>query len=58
MTTLRQRSLRQLLGRVGWVLRHPARYVGRFGFGAFQMLFLPALVTGALVTTLYTGRSR
>lgn len=58
MTTMPQRSLRQLLGRVGWVLRHPVKYVGRFGFGAFQVLFLPVLVTGTTLTTLYAGRLR
>jgi hypothetical protein len=58
MTTMRQGSLRQLLGQVGWVLRHPAKYVGRFGFGAFQMLFLPVLVTGTTLTMLYTGQLR
>ncbi|MEV6589835.1 hypothetical protein [Streptomyces acidicola] len=56
MTTVRQRSRRQLLSQAGWVLRHPARYVARFGFGAFQVLFLPVLVTGATLATLYTGR--
>jgi hypothetical protein len=58
MTTMRQGLLRQLLGQVGWVLRHPAKYVGRFGFGAFQVLFLPVLVTGATLTTLYMGQLR
>ena len=59
MTTMRQRPpLRQILGQIGWVLRHPAKYVGRFGFGAFQVLFLPVLVTGTTLTTLYTGQIR
>ncbi|MFF7309579.1 hypothetical protein [Streptomyces sp. NPDC008137] len=58
MTTMRQRPLRQLLGQTGWVVRHPAKYVGRFGFGAFQVLFLPVLVTGTTLTTLYTGQLR
>lgn len=58
MTNKRQRPLRQLLGQVGWVLRHPVTYFGRFGFGAFQVLFLPVLVTGATLTTFYTGQSR
>ncbi|MGW3848680.1 hypothetical protein [Streptomyces fagopyri] len=58
MTTLRQGVLRQLLGQVGWVLRHPATYVGRFGFGTFQVLFLPVLVTGTTLTTLYAGQFR
>jgi len=58
MTTMRQRPLRQLLSQIGWVVRHPAKYVGRFGFGAFQVLFLPVLVTGTTLTTLYTGQLR
>ncbi|MER6121744.1 hypothetical protein ABT173_03390 [Streptomyces sp. NPDC001795] len=58
MTTMRQRPLRQLLGQIGWVLRLPAKYVGRFGFDAFQVLFLPVLVTGTTLTTLYTGQIR
>ncbi|MFF0014719.1 hypothetical protein [Streptomyces sp. NPDC005374] len=58
MTTVRQGVLRQLLDQVGWVLRHPATYVGRFGFGTFQVLFLPALVTGTTLTTLYAGQFR
>ncbi|MFE3659691.1 hypothetical protein [Streptomyces sp. NPDC059165] len=58
MTSMRQGVLRQLLGQVGWVLRHPAKYVGRFGFGAFQVLFLPVLVTGTTLTMLYTGQLR
>jgi hypothetical protein len=56
MTTKRQRFLRQLLGQVGWELRHPATYVGRFGFGAFQVLLLPVLATGTTLTMLYTGQ--
>ncbi|MEU9453076.1 hypothetical protein [Streptomyces sp. NPDC048277] len=58
MTTMRLRPLRQLLSQIGLVLRHPARYVGRFGFGAFQVLFLPVLVTGTALTTLYAGQIR
>ncbi|WP_431991940.1 hypothetical protein [Streptomyces albogriseolus] len=58
MTTMRQRPLRQMLGQIGWVLRHPAKYASRFGFGAFQVLFLPVLVTGTTLTTLYTGHIR
>ncbi|MDO0935151.1 hypothetical protein QQY66_27060 [Streptomyces sp. DG2A-72] len=38
------------------VLRHPARYLGRFGFGAFHVLFLPVLVTSTTLNTLYTGQ--
>ncbi|MFI5796839.1 hypothetical protein [Streptomyces sp. NPDC051677] len=53
---MRQGFLRQLLGQVGWVLRHPATYVGRFGFGTFQVLFLPVLVIGTTLTMLYTGQ--
>ena len=56
MITMRQGFLRRLLGQVGWVLRHPATYVGRFGFGAFQVLLLPVLVTGTTLTMLYTGQ--
>ncbi|WP_460080746.1 hypothetical protein [Streptomyces variabilis] len=55
---MRQRSLLRLLGQVGWALGHPATYVGRFGFGTFQVLFLPVLVTGTTLTTLYAGQSR
>lgn len=55
---MRQRPLVRLLDQVRWVLRHPATYVGRFGFGAFQVLFLPVLVTGTTLTTLYTGQFR
>ncbi|MDX3308888.1 hypothetical protein P1S61_07185 [Streptomyces sp. ME08-AFT2] len=55
---MRQRPLVQLLDQVGWVLRHPATYVGRFGFGTFQVLFLPVLVTGTTLTTLYAGQFR
>ncbi|MET9448161.1 hypothetical protein [Streptomyces cinerochromogenes] len=55
---MRQRPLVRLLDQVGWVLRHPATYVGRFGFGTFQVLFLPVLVTGTTLTTLYTGQFR
>ncbi|CAM5467681.1 ABC transporter permease OS=Streptomyces aurantiogriseus OX=66870 GN=GCM10010251_22690 PE=4 SV=1 [Streptomyces aurantiogriseus] len=58
MTTMRQGSLRQLLGQVGRALRRPAKYVGRFGFGALQVLFLPVLVTGTTLTTLYAGQIR
>ncbi|MEV6763876.1 hypothetical protein AB0N16_25225 [Streptomyces sp. NPDC051105] len=58
MTTMRRRPLRQLLGQIGLVLRHPAKYVGRFGFGALQVLFLPVLVTGTALTTLYAGQIR
>ena len=58
ITTLRRWPLRQLQGQIVWVLRHPAKYVGRFGFGAFQVLFLPVLVTGTTLTTLYTGQLR
>jgi hypothetical protein len=58
MTTMRKGVLRQLLAQVGWVLRHPATYVGRFGFGTFQVLFLPVLVTGTTLTTLYAGQFR
>lgn len=58
MATVRQGFLRQLLGQAGWVLRHPAKYVGRFGFGALQVLFLPALATGTTLTMLYTGPLR
>ncbi|MER6566303.1 hypothetical protein ABT288_08965 [Streptomyces sp. NPDC001093] len=55
---MRQRTLRQLLGQVAWVLRHPANYLARFGFDAFQVLFLPVLVTGTALTTLYAGQLR
>ncbi|MET9085537.1 hypothetical protein ABZX77_27245 [Streptomyces sp. NPDC004237] len=55
-TTRRQGSLRQRLGRGGRALRHPAKYVGRFGFGSFPVLFLPVLVTGRTLTTLYAGQ--
>ncbi|GAB2328391.1 hypothetical protein STREPTOSP366_35700 [Streptomyces variabilis] len=58
MARMRQRSLLRLLGQVGWALGHPATYVGRFGFGTFQVLFLPVLVTGTTLTTLYAGQSR
>lgn len=58
MARMRQRSLLQLLGQVGWVLRHPATYIGRFGFGAFQVLFLPFLVTATTLTTIYAGQFR
>jgi hypothetical protein len=58
MTSMRQGFLRQLPGQVGWVLRHTAKHVGRFGFGAFQVLFLHVLVTGTTLTMLYTGRLR
>jgi uncharacterized protein (DUF934 family) len=58
MARMRQRRLLQLLDQVGWVLRHPATYVGRFGFDAFQVLFLPVLVTGTTLTTLYAGQFR
>ena len=58
MARMRQRSLPQLLDQVGWVLRHPATYIGRFGFGTFQVLFLPVLVTGTTLTTLYSGQFR
>lgn len=57
-TTMRQGFLRQLLGQVGWVLRHPAEYADRFGFGAFQVLLLPVLVTGTTLTTLCAGQLR
>ncbi|MGW7237035.1 hypothetical protein [Streptomyces sp. NPDC054804] len=46
------------MDQVGRALRHPAKYVGRFGFGSFQMLFLPVLVTGTALTTLYAGQIR
>ncbi|MFF5496281.1 hypothetical protein [Streptomyces aquilus] len=55
---MRHRLLLRLLDQVGWVLRHPATYVGRFGFGTFQVLFLPVLVTGTTLTTLYVGQAR
>jgi hypothetical protein len=58
MTTMWGRPLRHLLIQAGSVLRHPVKYVGRFGFGSFQLLFLPVLVTGAALTTLYAGQSR
>lgn len=58
MTSMRRGFLRQMLSQLGWVLRHPAKYVGRFGFDAFQVLFLPVLVTGATLTTLYAGQFR
>ncbi|GGS15150.1 hypothetical protein GCM10010269_62960 [Streptomyces humidus] len=58
MARMRQRPLLRLLDQVGWVLRHPVTYVGRFGFGTFQVLFLPVLVTGTTLTMLYTGRLR
>ncbi|MER6076994.1 hypothetical protein [Streptomyces sp. NPDC001833] len=58
MTTVRQGFLRQQLGQVGRALRHPAKYVGRFGFGSFQVLFLPVLVTGTTLTMLYAGQIR
>ncbi|MEW2300045.1 hypothetical protein AB0958_08690 [Streptomyces sp. NPDC006655] len=58
MTTVRQGFLRQRLDQVGRALRHPAKYVGRFGFGSFQVLFLPVLVTGTALTTLYAGQIR
>lgn len=58
MARRRQRPLVRLLDQVGWVLRHPATYVGRFGFGTFQVLFLPVLVTGTTLTTLYAGQFR
>ncbi|MFF0106107.1 hypothetical protein [Streptomyces hirsutus] len=58
MTTMRQRSLRQLLDQVGWVLRHPVAYARRFGFGAFQVLLLPVLVTSTTLTTFYAGQFR
>lgn len=56
MARMRQRLLLRLLGQVRWVLRHPATYVGRFGFGTFQVLLLPVLVTGTTLTMLYTGQ--
>jgi len=40
------------------VARRSATYVGRFGFGTFQVLFLPVLVTGTTLTTLYAGQFR
>ncbi|MFE9613722.1 hypothetical protein [Streptomyces sp. NPDC006012] len=55
MTTRRQRSFRPLLGQIGRALRHLAKYIGRFGFDAFQVLFLPVLVTGATLATFYAG---
>ncbi|WP_333761924.1 hypothetical protein [Streptomyces sp. IBSBF 2390] len=55
MARMRQRLLLRLLGQVRWVLRHPATYVGRFGFGTFQALFLPVLVIVTALTTLHTG---
>ncbi|MFF3919506.1 hypothetical protein ACFYZB_40005 [Streptomyces sp. NPDC001852] len=58
MTTMRQRTLRQLLGQVAWMLHHPAKYLARFGFDAFQVLFLPVLVTGTAMTTLFAGQLR
>jgi hypothetical protein len=58
MARMRQRSLLQLLSQIGWVLQHPATYVSRFGFGTFQVLFLPVLVTSTTLTTLYAGQSR
>ncbi|MFF4059240.1 hypothetical protein ACFYZ8_21190 [Streptomyces sp. NPDC001668] len=58
ITIMRQWPLRQLLGQIGWVLRHPAKYAGRFGFGAFQVLLLPVLVTGTTLAMLYTGQIR
>jgi hypothetical protein len=58
MARMRQRSLLHLLRQAGWVLRHPATFVGRFGFGTFQRLFLAALLAGTTLTTLYVGQVR
>jgi hypothetical protein len=46
------------LARLGYVLRHPRWYAQRFGFGAFQVLFLPALVVGTLVLALCLGHQQ
>jgi hypothetical protein len=48
---MRQGSARQLLKRIGWVVRHPAKYDARFGFSTFQVLLLPVLVTAATFST-------
>lgn len=58
MTAQRRQTSRPLLHRAAWVLRHPVRYVGRFGFGAFQVLLLPVLAAGAALTTFYAGQIR
>lgn len=44
------------LARLWYVLRHPRRYARRCGFGTFQILLLPAVTTGSLLTALYLGR--
>lgn len=46
------------LARLWYVLRHPRWYARRCGFGTFQILFLPAVTTGSLLTALYLGRPR
>ncbi|MZE80030.1 hypothetical protein [Streptomyces xinghaiensis] len=46
------------LARLWHVLRHPRWYARRCGFGTFQILVLPAVTTGSLLTALYLGHPR
>ncbi|MFI1563870.1 hypothetical protein ACH4ZX_12555 [Streptomyces sp. NPDC020490] len=39
-----------------WALRHPGAYAGRFGFGLFQIVFLPVISVSSLLATFFIGR--
>lgn len=44
--------------RLGDALRHPCTYARQCGFGTFQILFLPAVAVGSLLTVLYFDQAR